>query len=77
MDRNRGCKGWISAREAALDLGVTEIRILMLVKQKALRGREVDGQWEVSAEDLEGLRGAGIDPSPAKGKGCGGCSTCS
>lgn len=77
MDANSHCRAWIPAREAALALGTTELRILMLIKQKALCGREVAGKWEVSAEGIESLRGTGIEPSPAEGKGCGGCSACS
>jgi len=43
---------YIAATDAAEQLSTTEIRILMLIKQKALDGEMLDGGWFVTTASL-------------------------
>jgi hypothetical protein len=66
----------IGIEEAARQLGTTAIAVLMHVKQKRLRGREVNGAWYVRAEDLDALghEGSGATFHHCRGGCPGGCS---
>lgn len=55
--------------EAAEELATTGLRLLMLIREGKLEGREEGGAWQVSRESLERLRERGMDP-PAQQKGC-------
>ncbi len=65
------------ASEAANELKTTELRVLMLIKQKSLTGCMADGEWFVSRESLACLKTHGLDPIQKQkcGSGCssGGC----
>jgi len=43
---------YIAAADAAEQLSTTETRILMLLKQKALLGEMLDGEWFVTTASL-------------------------
>jgi len=66
----------VPAAVAAEELRTTQLKILMLIKQKALCGEMIDGEWYVTRESL-----FSYDPEEQKqetGKhecrsGCGGC----
>lgn len=77
MERVKSEVGWISAAWAAQVLGTTLLKVMMLIKQHSLCGREVDGNWEVSRQSLEALQQQGIPSAPATAHRCGGCSACS
>ena len=66
---------YLPASEVALQLGTTETKILMLLKQKALGGELVEGSWFVTTASL-----ACYDAhaqSPEKKANCSsGCSGC-
>jgi hypothetical protein len=68
----------IPIEEAARKLGTTVVAMLMHIKQKRLRGSEVDGAWYVSTEDLDALgrEGSGAVPHLCRG-GCPGSLGCS
>ncbi len=48
--------------EAAQELKTTHLRVLMLLKQGALSGCQVEGEWYVEKSSLECLKLHGIDP---------------
>jgi hypothetical protein len=50
----------ISAAEAASELNTTQLKIMMLLKQKALIGMELDGEWFVTRDSLECCKTHGI-----------------
>ena len=67
---------YVPAAEAAEQLSTTQLKILMLIKQKLLCGEMVDGEWYVTRESV-----AAYDPEeegPVKQhecrSGCGGCN---
>lgn len=73
---------WLAAGEAAQAMGTTELNILMHIKRGFLQGREVDGEWQVSAESLtafqresQGAKAKVVCQSGCGGKK-GGCGTC-
>lgn len=43
---------FISVDQVATKLGTTEMKVLMLLRQKALRGERMDGRWFVTAASL-------------------------
>ncbi|KAF0219204.1 MAG: hypothetical protein FD174_2290 [Geobacteraceae bacterium] len=43
----------ITVEEAAAELQTTHLRVLMLLKEKALVGAEIDGTWFVTRESLK------------------------
>lgn len=45
---------YLSLSEAAAALATTEMKILMLLKRKALEGRMVDDGWQVARSSLTG-----------------------
>lgn len=59
---------------AATELKTTNVRILMLIKQKVMKGRLVDGEWYVDKNTLGCFRSHDVE-SEAPG-GCGTCSGC-
>jgi hypothetical protein len=66
---------YLPASEAALQLGTTETKILMLLKQKALGGELLEGSWFVTTASLACYDAHA--PGPEKKAHCGsGCSGC-
>ena len=68
----------VTAEEAAQQLSTTQMRILMLLKEQALVGSQVDGVWYVSQPSLACASAHGTDQHVAKGcrtycssSGCG------
>ncbi len=51
----------ISSEEAASELNTTQLKIMMMIKQKALIGMELDNEWFVTRESLECCRSHGRD----------------
>ena len=47
--------------EAAVQLGTTHLRILMLIKEGALKGTEEGGEWFVTSESIDCFRKHGGD----------------
>jgi hypothetical protein len=47
--------------KAAQELQTTEMKVLMLLKNKALLGEEIDGEWYVYQESLECFKAHGKD----------------
>ncbi|HJV64990.1 MAG TPA: hypothetical protein VJ550_04600 [Geomonas sp.] len=43
---------FVSTDEVAAQLGTTELKVLMLLRQKALCGEQIDGSWFVTAASL-------------------------
>jgi hypothetical protein len=66
---------YLPASEVALQLGTTETKILMLLKQKALGGELVEGSWFVTAASLACYDAQAQDPGKKAhcGSGCSGC----
>lgn len=64
----------VTLEDAAEELSTTGLRLLMLIREGTLEGREVDGVWMVCGKSLERLKNAGIAPPEVKGcgKGCSG-----
>jgi hypothetical protein len=58
----------IPIAEAALELRTTHLKLLMLLKEKALSGCRSDGEWYVERSSLDCLKRHGIEP--AKRAGC-------
>lgn len=70
----------VTIDEAAAELATTQVKVLMLLKQKALEGELVDGEWSISRASLMRLKLVGIGPaqqpscrSTCTSSGCG-CS---
>ena len=45
-------KGYLTVRQVARELGLTEYRIRQLIREKQIRATKI-GQWRISPEDLE------------------------
>ncbi len=43
---------YVPAAEVAAKLGTTEMKVLMLLRQNALQGEQIDGSWFVTAASL-------------------------
>ncbi len=54
---------YITVDDVAVELGTTPLRVLMLIKEKALRGEQRDGAWMVTQESLECFKSHGADLS--------------
>ncbi len=67
----------IPIEEAAQRLGATPLAVLMHIKQKRLKGTEIEGRWHVNAPDLAALCAEGAEDSPKPRMCGGGCSGCS
>lgn len=67
----------VTAQEAAAELATTQLRVMMLLKEKALLGIEADGEWLVTRASLECCKIHGADLKVARGcatscsSGCG------
>lgn len=59
---------------AAEELKTTHLRILMLIKQKVMKGCQVDGEWYVDRNTLGCFKSH--DTDGAAPGGCGSCSGC-
>lgn len=44
-------KGYLTVRQVAKELGLTEYRIRQLIREKQIRATKV-GQWRIKPEDL-------------------------
>lgn len=75
MNRSLCDKEWVSAGEAAAELGTTPLRVLMLVKSGELVGREGAGGWQVQRASLAERREVGAGRTLGA-SACGGCSGC-
>ena len=58
----------VTAEDAAAILKTTQMRVLMLVKELSLEGRQVDGIWYISRPSLACTKDLGT--TPRDGKGC-------
>jgi excisionase family DNA binding protein len=47
-------KEYLTVRQVAKQLGLTEYRIRQLIREKQIRATKI-GQWKVKPEDLEGF----------------------
>jgi excisionase family DNA binding protein len=45
-------KGYLTVRQVAKELGLTEYRIRQLIREKQIRATKI-GQWRIKPEDLE------------------------
>ncbi len=52
---------YLTVDSVAVDLATTPLRVLMLVKEKALKGELRDGTWLVTRESLECFKSNGAD----------------
>lgn len=63
---------YLPAASVAQQLGTTELKVLMLIKQRALTGDLFEGTWYISSPSLESLDpGSLTAPTPA---GCASCT---
>ncbi len=53
----------LTVEMVAIDLCTTPLRILMLIREKALTGELRDGAWRVTRESLERFKSLGADLS--------------
>ena len=66
---------YVTAAEAAEQLATTQLKILMLIKQKLLCGEMIEGEWYVTQESVASYN---AEDQPAAQQhecrsGCGGC----
>lgn len=54
---------YITVDDVAADLCTTPLRVLMLIKEKALKGENRDGRWLVTRDSLECFKSHGADLS--------------
>lgn len=70
---------FISAAEVAAQLGTTELKVLLLLRQNALCGEQIDGSWFVTSASFACYDADAAAPaipscrSTCSGSGCG-CS---
>jgi hypothetical protein len=57
----------VTVETSAETLGTTPTKILMLLKNGDLKGKEIDGEWLVEADSLACCKAHGIDMKAAKG----------
>jgi len=60
-------KEYITAARAAEELETTITRILMLIRENALVGRQLDGAWYVASDSLACGKTHGRDMKAARG----------
>jgi hypothetical protein len=53
--------------DAAEELSTTGLRLLMLLRDGTLVGRELHGEWQITRDSLERLKQAGISVPVQKG----------
>ena len=58
---------YVTADEAAELLATTSMRVLMLIRDKALVGTQVGGEWLVSKDSVACCKAHGTDMKAAKG----------
>lgn len=63
-----GDDAMVMIEDAAEELSTTGLRLLMLLREGTLVGREDHGEWMITRDSLERLKQAGIS-APAQ-KGC-------
>ena len=71
-------KPCVTAAEAAEQLGTTVTRVLMLLRENALQGAQLAGEWYVASESVACAQAHGTDMKVARGcasycksSGCG------
>jgi hypothetical protein len=71
-------KACITAAEAAEQLDTTVTRVLMLLRENALQGAQLEGEWYVASDSVACAKAHGTDMKVAKGcasycksSGCG------
>jgi len=57
----------VTVHEAAAELSTTHLRVMMLLKEKALLGIEAEGEWLVTRDSLECCKTHGADRKVARG----------
>lgn len=67
---------YLTADEAAELLNTTPMRVLMLLKHKALTGEFSDGEWLVTKDSVLAWQAAPLDKKQVKtcASACSGCS---
>jgi len=53
----------VTVAQAAEELATTQVKVLMLLKQKDLEGELVNEEWVISRNSLECLKKQGIKPT--------------
>ncbi|MBI1920940.1 MAG: hypothetical protein HYS23_07635 [Geobacter sp.] len=53
----------LSVSDAASELGTTRLRLLMLLREGAVEGEQIDGEWYLSRASLDAIRAMG-GPAP-------------
>ncbi len=77
MARLIGSISHVTAAEAAAELETTITRILMLLRENALEGKQLDGEWYVESASIACAKAHGNDIKTTKGcvshcsSGCG------
>ncbi|GFO55097.1 hypothetical protein GMSM_21040 [Geomonas sp. Red276] len=66
---------YVPVADAAVQLATTELKVLMLVRQNALCGTQVEGGWFVTSDSLATYQPSAPAEHPATGCG-GGCRGC-
>lgn len=62
-----GTDEMVMIEDAAEELATTGLRLLMLLREGTLVGREENGAWMISRDSLERLKQAGISTPTQKG----------
>ena len=57
----------LTVAESAEALATTPTKILMLLKNRVLKGREIVGEWFIDADSLACCKAHGIDMKTVKG----------
>jgi hypothetical protein len=74
MEKTDNNSTLIKIEEAARELSTTPLRILMLIREGAMKGRQVEDKWYVEKKSMACFRDYGTDNS--KPGGCkGSCSS--
>jgi hypothetical protein len=66
---------YLSIQAAAGELATTHLRLLMLVKQGTLAGKQVAGEWFIARESLECLKRHGLEPASVASCKASSCSS--
>lgn len=53
----------VTVAEAAEELATTQVKVLMLLKQKDLEGKLVNEEWAISRNSLDCLKKHGLKPA--------------
>ncbi len=61
MEEKIGTEGYLPISDAAEELGTTHLRVLMLIKEGALQGKQEGEDWLVTRESVDCFRKHGGD----------------